>query len=447
MARTAEILNGETLLSVRTKLNSIRTDTMSQTDTTAQAVASDLNFAATKRPKADLFYFNPAAAPANTEGHLYYDNTAKCLKLRTAAAWEDIPGVAGGGGSYRFPYQFMVEKIGSNYVVRDADGAIQYNSTSLEVALNDVAFAGLTGGRTSIETVVVKGECVVDDTVLLDPYTRLDLSQARWTAATNLNKAMISENGAPASGCIEILGGIIDGNHDNQSGTTHGIVMDMDQKNSLRITDTWVGNMKGYCYDLVDVAQGEFTRIHAQAGFPGTTHSDYGIRLQDVFDSEFTDVKASSFIDGYCLHLADHFCVSNTFKGCYWGGGLKNVVIDGASRQWFIGCNNNDSYEDGYVIGDETSGAFDIQIIGGKSENNSWRGTADGSDILVEDNANRVIVLGHQFYSSGGDASEYGFEEKDNADYNMVCNNIFTGQTAASRVIVGVNDVVQHNIG
>jgi len=82
-----------------TAIDAVIDDYLSQTDTTKQDMASDLDFATGKRPKLDFTLFNPTTVPSNVEGHLYYDSVAKKLKLYNGSSWLLIPGSAGGGGT------------------------------------------------------------------------------------------------------------------------------------------------------------------------------------------------------------------------------------------------------------------------------------------------------------------------------------------------------------
>jgi len=152
-------------------VNPLVTDYVSQTDTAAQAMAGNLAFANGK-----------------------YLSAKKLL-----------PSVS-----------VFVE--GSNYRVLDRDGALQYNSTSFEVAMNDEAYNSL--GGTKYEKVDVSGTITLDDTLLPPTYSFTDFSQAKITSAAALNKPMMQC--AINDDHITVLGGVFDGNSTNQSGGTIG---------------------------------------------------------------------------------------------------------------------------------------------------------------------------------------------------------------------------------
>lgn len=85
MARSPHVTSGTTIES--SKQNALIDDYLSQTDTAVQDIASNVRFAAGKRPRFNFAFFKPFTAPENTEGYVYYDNAAHILKLRNDAAW------------------------------------------------------------------------------------------------------------------------------------------------------------------------------------------------------------------------------------------------------------------------------------------------------------------------------------------------------------------------
>jgi len=136
MARTSPVVT-KTLIDSTTFGNALITDYMSQTSTTNQALASNVDFATGKRPKADFIYMTPTTAPAATEGHIYYDSTAKKLLLRNDSSWLTIPAAGGGGGGAAFgAYTYYIYTDGTDYYAYDNSGDLDYGGSTDEGAID-----------------------------------------------------------------------------------------------------------------------------------------------------------------------------------------------------------------------------------------------------------------------------------------------------------------------
>lgn len=103
----------------------------------------------------------------------------------------------------------------------------------------------LPAGRDFIATVEASGTVVLNESLRLPDFTRLDLSDARLVLADGVKAPMIV-NSDPENGnrYIEIVGGILDGNKTGQgAGDYHGILLVRTEQ--VRIADLDVVNCSG----------------------------------------------------------------------------------------------------------------------------------------------------------------------------------------------------------
>jgi len=132
-----------------TDWNAIRLDYISMSGTVlAQTVA-----------RLDHIKFNPISAPAAVEGRVYYDSTAKRLKLRDNAEWLTIPG-AGGTGAFSEPHQwedYLVFLESGTWKARNGNTAvIDYSNANPRIVINQ-ALAAVGGSVSPQGLVVVRG--------------------------------------------------------------------------------------------------------------------------------------------------------------------------------------------------------------------------------------------------------------------------------------------------
>jgi len=121
---------------------------------------------------------------------------------------------------------FVVAKVGSQYrAYRGDSGTIKYRGTDASTVINN-ALGALTLNRTSQEKIVLKGSFTLSSAsslpIILPSWTLLDLRQAKLKLGNAVNKSMFQL--ADASTDITILGGLLDGNSDNNPTGGSGII-------------------------------------------------------------------------------------------------------------------------------------------------------------------------------------------------------------------------------
>ena len=110
----------------------------------------------------------------------------------------------------------------------------------------------LTAGRTTKEIVVVKGALTVPDAIDVPSYTILDLRQAKITLADGVNKNIIEIYGKTQ---IDIIGGELDGNGDNQAIAAPVYLFCITVENSTFVTIQEVYVHDGYNFGI-SIAKG-----------------------------------------------------------------------------------------------------------------------------------------------------------------------------------------------
>ena len=113
---------------------------------------------------------------------------------------------------------YVIDVSGSTYRMKNGTtGQFDFSSTNASAVINN-AMGNLTGGRTWKEKVVLKGNFTVDRSILMPNYTILEI-QGKIKLANYANVSILSNNAVATTGNtqIEIVGGEIDGNQNNES--------------------------------------------------------------------------------------------------------------------------------------------------------------------------------------------------------------------------------------
>ena len=215
---------GVTIDGIKLKDSIVYTDTVAE-KTGAAGVTIDsvvlkdgeINFAAGKRPKADLVYLNPAAAPAATEGHLYYDSTADKLIYRDSAAWRTIPAATGGGGAASHgAYTYIIYLDGANYYAEDFEGNLIYggsgdlgvDGTYFEDVFNACSIAGSSGCKIviAIEGTIV---CYKSVEIADDGQNIEGLGWSTILKVCNQETELLTGNAAAAQKDVAVVDGSV----------------------------------------------------------------------------------------------------------------------------------------------------------------------------------------------------------------------------------------------
>jgi len=234
------------------------------------------------------------------------------------------------------PYSFMIFREEGLYRARRGDnGKIQFEDPKLHEVLNDV-WNALTPNRTWKEKVVLKGEFTLTDMLSLPSHLALDLTHAKIKLADNVNKTVIcAENQSD----IEVIGGEIDGNKANQSGThVHGLCFD-------------------YCENILVVAPKIHDCYQGGLAFGGCK---YFVAIKPrVYDCNLEMIYLTG-ADGECCYGTIY---SPLLSGNAPGIKFKNDVHDvNVYDIYAVGCNRGIATE----IADESyRSPHDCKVIGG----------------------------------------------------------------------------------
>jgi hypothetical protein len=407
MARTAKPANNSTI-PVQDVVGPLIDDYVSQTDVTNQAIASNLTFATGKYPFADQYL---------------------------------IPKIS-------------VFKEGSNYRVLDSDGSLLYNGSSFEVAMNDYAFAGLTGTPGAIEKVYVKGNMTVDDTILLPSNLDLEV-YGKWTAANALNKAMIMLSGTKNYNIF--VGGrlLIDGNSAGQTGGA--------DRHALHFVCS-EAQTYGYTDNVLYFPTIQLDNIFVEDPTDSAYYMDYLNGTGNTLGMYNCGGTAGS--EDLCVweYLSDSDLIGGLYSGDNVNFGLRIKQCSCSSI--------NPSYLNGHhQINDSTNIDFKCKFLdnnGNFDTLNLWGATYSvfhdsifrrngGTDntyngVLLDNTwgaaATNNVFSNLVFRSTGANSWKYAIEESDNTqDSNQYCNiNAGDAQTGALRLLGAVSKVQHQNI-
>jgi len=211
------------------------------------------------------------------------------------------------------------------------------------------ALDSLTPNRTWKERVVLKGDFIVNNTILIPDYTILDLEHSYVKLANGVNKPIFKNSGT--TGYIDIVGGVLDGNKaNNPDSDSHGILI--------------LGNSTTYNICIMNV----------------TVKDTYGTGI-NIVNCKY------AFVEG---------CYT---KGTYWHGIRFNAVIHGRI------INNttiNSENAQGIVISGMRDTGYEtdvgenryIEIIGNNVRNNA----ENGIEVLA---SRDITVLGNSVEYNG----------------------------------------------
>ena len=223
-------------------------------------------------------------------------------------------------GEPAFP-KFTVVKVGANYHVIDEYGELTLSTASFEVAMNDEAFAGLTGGRTVPETIVTRGEIIVDDPILIPSFVKI-IIDGKWTLDANVDDNMI-ENANPAANnigvIIEGLGhAVIDGNGANQAGGTS--IIDFENSTNPESLFDDNGQHWGNAFQMRNLTVKKGYKHNIQVDFESSSYSQIGFFNVSSFN-QARDSSASHALD--LAYVNDsyieggNFCARSDVAGSY----------------------------------------------------------------------------------------------------------------------------------
>lgn len=391
-----------------TAYNAFVADYISQTDTTAQNIASNLAFADGKYPSA----------------------TGQRPK-------------------------YTVFKEGANYRVLDCDGTLQYNSTDLPTAVNDEAFAGLTGTRQ--ETVELIGDCTVpaSDPILIPSFCTLDLTQAYLTLGAASTKALIeNEDQTNGNYRMKIIGGILDGDRaNNDQETAKGIYINNNNQNMdarpVELYNIVIWNVYSNAYDIQLSAADELwihmCTVQSKTGGTDTVRVGMNLKAGDasIWRCGMNSYYENMIVDGGMFDI----------NGCYFGGSNQggttlNALYVKSPRNLIRGCIFDSNYKQALKIEGGTS--YKNTITGNIFRSNDNLHLTNTYPCIELEETYGNMVTGNMIgkYAPGEtDVWSYGIEETSNSGANCIVGNMIYDIGTKGVKLLHADTIADHNFG
>lgn len=121
----------------------------------------------------------------------------------------------------------------------------------------------------------------------------------------------------------------------------------------------------------------------------------------------------------------------------------QGIRVNASTHSTFLGGITETNQKDGIAITGSSDG---IIILGMKVQNNDQvDGGWDG--IRISASTNCIIENNHIFDDQGTKTQSYGIREEGASDYNLIRNNNVRGNDDGGIIFVGVNTVVEENLG
>ena len=462
--------------------NNLRADYLSQTDTTLQNILSSLDWSAGKRPKFPFAYFDPTTAPAATEGHVYYDNTTKKLRLRDDTQWRDIPATVGGGGSYKLSPSYTIYKDGSTYYAMDTDGDVDYSGAVFHTIFNNASSALTNGGLIHLKgntTYTALDQLLLKNTTTLEGEgwdTIIELGSGHAIAT---NRGMIENNDAQTgtrNRDIVIRNLALDGNDEGVANPpTHWCIgVNFEGVERCRITGikahnwSWFGaRLRGNVGAWLSTYDSQIDTCWFQDNPNGAamltgfaiddifrcsinncyaTNSDTALAMYYGNDCEISHNKLWGNInnsDGYTnyIDIADHFGLRNkiTDNICMGGDATKAGIVciqTLADPERTLIANNQISSHISYDIRVEHNAAVVGNVIHVGDTAGNW---ARGVNVRGDNN----VVAANKFQALTARGRGVWFDDTATND-NIVIGNNFSGfsQIAVNLITVANTDNV-----
>lgn len=342
--------------------------------------------------------------------------------------------------------RYVVYEEDGTYYRRDCkDGVVDDNGADA-VTVIEQAFTDLTSGRDYMEKVTLKGDFAFASACDIPSYTWVDIRGTITLDASVDDEIFENEDESGGNTFIKITGGVLDGNHANQTTTGYGIKL-------KTVTTAWVDGVtcKEVYYDgfYIDTCNylwitnnylpNNFTRgIHAKATYYSAYTNNF-VANTDTYDG--------IDIDGACTYstVANNVCVNNPRAGIFVEEGSRGInvvgnVCDGnlygielfqnvagtMSDCSVVGniCRQND-YQ-GIRVGNATGSVKYLTIADNVCLENS-QDTADTYDgIRVAGDCTYITVSGNVCTDQQGTQTQrYGLSLGTTADYVWVTGNMF----------------------
>jgi len=310
----------------------------------------------------------------------------------------------GGRGEYRY----LVESYGVNATVYDYQGIIVHGPGAVDETEINWALTNLTAGRTRKETVVVTGNFIINNPILVPDYVILDLSEAYIRLANTRNLDMIQNRNQDATGNqhFEILGGILNGNKANNLVAGHGIHLDHCHYATVRGVVIYDCRQRGIHF-YSDTALSDYCEINENRV---STCQWEGIYIHNVWYSVIGwNFTYSNISDGLSIQaglgrtIIGNVSVYNQDDGITIGSGGESSINDNTSAL------NSDR-------GIHMSGGGAYAIVGNTIFGNGQEGIRiDGTACNIN------TIAGNYIYDNGGNTLDQIYIA---ASRNVVSSNV-----------------------
>ena len=403
--------------------------------------------------------------------------------------------------SFKKPYSWTVYKDRDLYMAEDWRGRIRYEDDDASEVVQS-SLNGLTPDRTWKETVVLKGEFEITSTIEIPSYTVL-VVEGKLKLGSGVNSPMLV-NDDPTNGNshIEIIGGIFDGNRDNQT-EAYGGLLRFENVEKVKIENVYIHDTYDHAinfrtvhsYDVIVkncvledigvsgvVADGiRVSYIHraviesnvvnetTEAGIAVSGPSDEVIVKKNIIvntnglgievdtgggERPVSDLVISSNIiilgggtnqDGILLNNSVFDCIikENRIKGA----GRNGInVYNTCGRCVIEGNIVEECARNGIVLYYNTT---NCTVRGNICRNNSQSdpGTYAGIALTGGGCTDNVIVGNRCFDDQASPTQGYGvYEGGTGSDYNLIACNILRGNSVSAVSTVGTNTLVTDNI-
>jgi len=322
------------------------------------------------------------------------------------------------------PSSYIIEQIGSTYYAIDGTYGTELTSgTDATTVINYALSNGLTSGRTWKETVVCKGEFIIDQALTIPSYTILKIF-GKITLAEGVTDNIIE---AVDANDFEIIGGEIDG-----QATLQADGDDREEQCGIYI-------IRGYDFSVhnIKVYNTVYSNIRIRESHDGEV-------VNNIFDTTTggTDIVADGVslrgleTDITCNILIAH----NTIRNC----NHDNIEISAYCREIRIVENDSRNTTDHGILAHDTGTSWNIDIIGNIVQDtdqpaitlNTPYSNVKGNIISnttwgIEVSGNFINVEGNFLETVVGPAIRIA------GDYNTIINNMIYNCTQRGITVVG----------
>lgn len=300
---------------------------------------------------------------------------------------------------------YIIRKNGALYEAIDGSTGKIFLSNGLATTVINGAIGNLTAGRTSPETIQVKGDITITGAIEVPGYTVLDLRGCKLALAAASNDNMIEATGTS----FVIKGGILDGVKASQA-----------SGNGIRVLGDSQRFWIGYGMKIIN-AKDNGIHIEGTLGHLVGVGTISGIDVEDSGghgfysgpysgDHIFSSLNAGGNTgNGIGLSASG----SNVITGCeIWNNGGNGIDIYSSDDNAVTGCRGDQNIGHGLRLYDS-----DKQVISGcKTYSNSKSG------ILFETTSIDNVIIGHHAWGNG----EHGIVFS-NVNHNLITGCLING--------------------